>query len=130
MIEGSCHCGKVRWRLAETPARATACNCTLCRRYGGLWAYALEGVGAEVSGETRKYVWGDRMMESHFCGDCGCNTHAVTLEPNANGHRRLTINLRLAEPDAVAAIPVRHFDGCDSWADRPADGRTVADMWF
>ena len=43
MIEGSCHCGLVQWRFAGEPELATACNCTICRRYGVLWAYDYEG---------------------------------------------------------------------------------------
>src|SRR5262249_39749528 len=43
MIEGSCHCGAVRWTFEGVPESATACNCTACRRYGVLWAYDYEG---------------------------------------------------------------------------------------
>lgn len=42
MIEGSCHCGSVTWRFDRIPESATACNCTVCRRYGVLWAYDFE----------------------------------------------------------------------------------------
>ena len=40
------------------------------------------------------------------------------------------MNLRLAEPQAVATIPIDHFDGLDTWEDLPADGRCVKDLWF
>ena len=46
------------------------------------------------------------------------------------GRRRIAVNLRLAEPDAVAAIPVKHFDGLHWTSDPVMDGRTVKDMWF
>jgi hypothetical protein len=46
------------------------------------------------------------------------------------GRRRIAVNLRLAPPDAVAAVPIDHFDGLASFADLPRDGRCVADMWF
>jgi len=55
MIEGSCHCGAVRWTFEGQPDGATACNCTVCRRYGVLWAYDYEGEGIRVSGETTAY---------------------------------------------------------------------------
>ena len=41
-----------------------------------------------------------------------------------------SINLRLAEPEAVAAIVINHFDGLESFRDLPRDGRCVSDMWF
>ena len=34
MLHGSCHCGAVNWRFEAMPQSATACNCTICRRYG------------------------------------------------------------------------------------------------
>ena len=43
MIEGSCHCGAVHWRFEGIPKSATTCNCSICRRYGALWAYDYEG---------------------------------------------------------------------------------------
>ena len=53
MIEGSCHCGAVRWSFAGDPGGATACNCTVCRRYGVLWAYGHADEDVHVIGETR-----------------------------------------------------------------------------
>ena len=44
--------------------------------------------------------------------------------------RRMAVNIRLAEPDSVAHIPIDHFDGLDTFTDLPRDGRTVKDMWF
>ena len=72
MIEGCCHCGTVRWSFAGTPELAAACNCTVCRRYGALWAYDYEDERIGVSGPTRVYVWGSRTIGFHFCADCGC----------------------------------------------------------
>ena len=46
MIHGSCHCGAVRWEFKGMPEGATACNCTVCRRYGVLWAYETPGQDA------------------------------------------------------------------------------------
>src|SRR5215475_10227894 len=66
VIHGSCHCGAVSWQFKGTPASATACNCTMCRRYGVLWAYDFEDEGISVSGPTRAYVRGDA-IEFHFC---------------------------------------------------------------
>ena len=54
---------------------------------------------------------------------------AVPLATNAEGRRRIAVNVRLAEPDTVAHLPIRRFDGLDSFDDLPRDGRTVHDMW-
>lgn len=39
MIKAACHCGAVRFEIAKAPVWVLDCNCTLCRRYGGLWSY-------------------------------------------------------------------------------------------
>ncbi len=130
MLEGSCHCGAVRWSFCGVPESATACNCTVCRRYGVLWAYGHEGEDIQVAGETRTYATGDRVLAFHFCGLCGAVAYWRSLTANDQGRRRIAVNLRLAEPEAVAAIVVDHFDGLESWRDLPRDGRCVRDLWF
>jgi len=49
---------------------------------------------------------------------------------DAQGRLRIAVNLRLAEPAAVAAISIDHFDDLDTFEDLPRDGRCVADYWF
>ena len=129
MIEGTCHCGAVRWSFEGVPDGATACNCTVCRRYGVLWAYDYEDEGISVSGPTQVYSRG-KAIGFHFCPTCGCVTHWRSLLPGEDGRRRIAVNLRLAEPEAVASIPIDHFDGLDTFEDLPRDGRSVADYWF
>ena len=129
MITGSCACGAVRWTFEGEPDAATACNCTACRRYGTLWAYDYENEGIKVSGETRAYVRGDRMLGFHFCPNCGCVAYWRSLHLE-DGRLRIAVNLRLAEPEAVAKIPIEHFDGLETVTDLGRDGRCVADYWF
>jgi hypothetical protein len=130
MIAGACHCGQIRWSFAGMPASATACNCTACRRYGALWAYGEEGGTITLSGPTRVYLTGDRTLGFHFCDSCGCLGWWRALSTGADASRRVAVNLRLADPQAVGAIPVRQFDGLNSFRDLGQDGRTVAQMWF
>ena len=129
MIEGSCHCGAVLWRFEGEPDGATVCNCTVCRRYGVLWAYGFEGEGIDVSGTTRLYMRGES-VEFHFCVACGCVAFWRAHRVGEQGRRRIAVNLRLAEPDAVARIPIDRFDGLDTFEDLPRDGRCVGDYWF
>lgn len=129
MLEGHCHCGAVRWTFASPVASATACNCTVCRRYGALWAYGHEGEDVHVHGDTSVYVRGDS-VGFHFCARCGCVTHWRGLQADEAGRRREAVNLRMADPDAVAGLPIDHFDGLVHWEDLPRDGRCVRDLWF
>ena len=129
MIEGSCLCGAVHWRFEGTPDGATACNCTACRRYGVLWIYDYEGQGVTVSGPAQPYIRGNA-LSFNFCPTCGCMVFWRGLKTDEQGRRRLAVNVRLSEPDAVAKIPIDHFDGLNTFEDLPRDGRCVADYWF
>lgn len=132
MLEGSCLCGRVYWTFAAVPDGTTACNCTACRRYGALWIYGHEGEDVSVVGDTAAYQRQENSsLTFHFCPNCGCVTHWRGLRPEADGRRRMAVNLRLVtDPEAVAAIAVDHFDGFASFDDLPRDGRCVRDMWF
>jgi hypothetical protein len=115
MIRGSCHCGAVRFELAKTPESLTACNCSVCHRLGALWAY---GDASEIRllchpDATFAYAWGDRTLAFHSCRTCGCTTHWQSLQPERS--TRMAVNFRLAEPQAIAKLRIRHFDGADSW---------------
>ena len=129
MLNGSCLCGAVTWTFEGMPDGATACNCTACRRYGGLWIYDHEGEGIHVAGPTRTYVRGDALA-FHFCATCGCMAYWRALGAGADGRRRIAVNLRLSEPGPVAQVPIDHFDGLVTFDDLPRDGRCVADYWF
>lgn len=129
MLEGSCLCGSARWQMTEIPESATACNCTACRRYGTLWAYGFEGENIRVTGDTTAYVRG-QSLSFNFCPKCGGVTHWRGSEVDAQGRRRVAVNLRLTEPGPIAHVPIDHFDGLDTFDDLPRDGRCIRDMWF
>ncbi len=133
MLTGTCHCGAAGWTFDGMPESATACNCTLCRRYGVLWIYDFEGERISLSGQSQTYTRHDRTtpaLEIRFCGRCGCVLAWRGLSTDADGRRRIAVNLRLTEPDPVAHLPIDHFDGLDRFDDLPRDGRCVQEMWF
>jgi hypothetical protein len=51
------------------------------------------------------------------------------LRPEEDGRFRMAVNLRMAAPEAVAHIPIDHFDGLDTFEDLPRKGKCVADYW-
>jgi hypothetical protein len=62
MIESTCHCGAVKLEILAAPETLTDCNCSICRRYGGLWAHYSPKDVRVVAGEgaTDGYSWGDK----------------------------------------------------------------------
>lgn len=107
MLRAACHCTAVRFELAAAPEWVLDCNCTLCRRYGGLWIYpgADEVTFVQGAEATETYVWGDRMLAFHRCSVCGCVTHMMQLDtdpPTVYG-----VNARLIptlEPAGIRVI--------------------------
>ena len=133
MLTGTCHCGDARWMLEGDPGPATACNCTLCRRYGALWAYDYEGERISIAGPVTSYTRrgkADPAMEILFCPTCACVVCWRGMRLEADGRRRMAVNLRLAPPEAVEHLPIDHFDGLVAFDDLPRDGRCVRDYWF
>jgi len=132
-MKGTCHCGALEWQLDGDPGSITACNCTICRRYGALWAYDWEEERIRISGATSVYTRKELkapFLEFHFCSSCACVLAFRAVQPDVDGRRRIAVNIRLAPPDEVADLPIDHFDGLDTFDDLPQDGRCVRHMWF
>lgn len=128
--KGSCHCGKVTWEFKSKIESITACNCTICRRYGALWAYGFQKEDVFVAGETTFYTRGSA-IEFHFCKTCGCITHYLAQKLDKDGRRKMVVNTRLIDdPEVIAHLPIDHFEGLVTFEDLPRDGRCVKDLWF
>ena len=113
--QGRCHCGAVRIEIPRRPRSLTNCNCSICRRYGTLWAYykaaQVRVVGAP--GSTSTYAWGDKRLRFVRCGTCGCITHWERIHPNADS--RVGVNARNFDPDALGPVRIRLLDGASTW---------------
>lgn len=133
MLSGTCHCGAASWHLQGDPGSVTACNCTLCRRYGALWAYDFENERIHLDGATATYRRADNpdpALEIVFCPVCANILAWRGRRADAQGRRRMAVNIRLAPPEAVADLPIDQFDGLDRFEDLPSTGRCVRDLWF
>jgi hypothetical protein len=115
VLFGSCHCGAVSFELDHGPNALTDCNCSVCRRYGSLWAYyTRETARIEFAPDAvTAYSWGDRQIEFFHCKRCGCLTHYESVQKQPDS--RIAVNTRMLDAADVAGIQVRHFDGADTW---------------
>ena len=112
MIESSCVCGAVRLAISRAPDEVTDCNCTMCRRYGALWAYYSPKDVTVPSGLTDTFSRGPKLSHFHRCKICGCVTHWSALDKT---YDRMGVNARLMEPEVLARARVLRFDGLDTW---------------
>jgi hypothetical protein len=113
-IAASCHCGAVRLEVETAPETVTDCNCSICRRYGVLWAYYSPAQVriTPAGGGTDIYMWDDRAIEFHRCRICGCVTHWAAVDRTRD---RMGVNARMMDPNVLAAARVRKLDGAVSW---------------
>jgi hypothetical protein len=83
LLEGSCHCGAVRFRVrSRHPYPFNLCYCSICRKTAGAGGFAIN-LGAEaetlaVEGDehirtyhARMHEGADSPAERKFCGRCG-----------------------------------------------------------
>ncbi|MBK1660306.1 GFA family protein [Paracraurococcus ruber] len=87
-LEGSCHCGAVRFRVeSRHPYPYQRCYCSICRKTQGGGGYAVnlgaEATSLRVTGKRHIAIYHARMKgpgdarahrspaERHFCGRCG-----------------------------------------------------------
>ncbi len=110
MIRAACHCGAVRMEVVKAPECLLDCNCSICRRYGGLWAYyppeEVKFLG--TPGATFAYVWAHKQLEFHICRTCGCLTHWEAADKTYT--ERMGINGRMMLGLDPATVPVRQQD--------------------
>ncbi len=109
-IDASCHCGALHLEIEAAPDSLTDCNCSVCRRYGVLWAYYSPKQVSIVprAGATDIYMWGDRSIEFHRCKVCGCLTHWAPVDEHLD---RMGVNARLMDPRILRALRIRKLDG-------------------
>jgi hypothetical protein len=79
MLNGSCHCGAVKFTTTLTQGFTSArrCTCSICRMRG---AVAVKSTPAEfrvTEGEDKlaTYRFNTMSAEHHFCSICGIYTH-------------------------------------------------------
>jgi hypothetical protein len=78
-LNGSCHCGAVKFTttLTEGFASARRCTCSICRMRGAVAVTSTPEEFTLVQGEDHlaTYRFNTGTAEHHFCKACGIYTH-------------------------------------------------------
>jgi len=111
MTKATCHCGAVQIEVSEKPVSLTQCNCSICHRYGALWAYFTIESAAVIYEKSAvgAYIWNDKDIEFLYCKTCGCLTHYE--DTDKTGAYRVAVNVRMMNPLDIEGIDIREFDG-------------------
>ena len=78
-LQGSCHCGEVRFQVRLTDGLNTArrCNCSYCRMRGAIAvSAALQDIEITSGMELLTlYQFNTKQAKHYFCSKCGIYTH-------------------------------------------------------
>jgi hypothetical protein len=114
-VIATCHCGRVRIEVRRAPRTVTRCNCSICRRYGALWAYYKPSsvrITAPAGGVS-SYSWRRRIRAYYRCNSCGCITHYMHRKGRPSGV--MAVNATNFDPSVLAQVRIRNLDGASSW---------------
>ena len=115
--DAHCHCGAVRIRIAAQPEFMNECNCSLCRKSGGVWGY-YDPKDVHIDGKTSAYERADYpepAVRIQFCPTCGVTTHWTLTdsfaEKNPDEANRMGVNMRIFGDTAKSGVELRFPDG-------------------
>ncbi|HET9989495.1 MAG TPA: hypothetical protein VFQ65_13280 [Kofleriaceae bacterium] len=114
-IEGTCLCGAVQLGAARLPRQVTQCNCTVCRKYGTLWAYYKRSAVSVVAprGALADFKRRPRGLRFVRCSTCGCVIQWDS--PHEGADQRIGLNARLLDHAKMANVPIKVLDGDKTW---------------
>ena len=127
-IQGTCLCNAVQLGATRLPRQVTQCNCSVCRRYGTLWAYYRRSSVSITAprGALEHYSARRGGLKFVRCHSCGC---VICWDPPGKGRdQRMGINTRLLDHALMADVPVQVLDGDGPW--HTLGTYVKPDMWI
>ncbi|UJR79148.1 Glutathione-dependent formaldehyde-activating enzyme [Sandaracinus amylolyticus] len=111
MHQGSCHCGNIAFEVEGTIDRVIDCNCSMCRRRGGLLWFVPRGALRLTTPESAlsTYTFNKHAIQHHFCAKCGIAPFGDGTGPD--GSKMAAVNVRCLPEVDLASLNVMHVDG-------------------
>src|SRR6476646_2662354 len=109
--EGSCHCGRVRFRVTAALTRIVRCNCSICTKKGFLHLIVPPEQFELLAGEDdlTEYLFNTGLARHRFCRCCGIHPFYV---PRSDPDK-IDVNVRCLEGVDAERLPADAFDGAN-----------------
>lgn len=111
---GSCHCGRIAFTVEGQIDQVYDCNCSLCRRRGGLlWFGPREALTLSTAeDDVSTYTFNKHHLQHHFCSHCGVAPYSEGVNPKT-GAATVAVNVRCLPGVDLAALKVIAVDGAN-----------------
>lgn len=108
-MQGGCHCGRVRFKVAADRDRVTYCNCSICSKKGFLHLIVPPEQFELLSGQDdiATYQFNTRVAKHMFCKTCGIHAFYV---PRSDPDK-IDVNVRCLDDTDLSVLTIGTFDG-------------------
>ena len=108
-LSGSCHCGRVRYRITLRSWRMTVCNCSICTKKGYLHLVVPKDDFELLCGQDAltTYTFNTHKARHTFCATCGMHPFYVPRS-HPDG---FSVNARCLDNVELSWFQKDDFDG-------------------
>ncbi|KAF1714392.1 aldehyde-activating protein [Pseudoxanthomonas yeongjuensis] len=109
--QGSCHCGKIAFEVEGDISEAYDCNCSMCRRRGGLLWFAPRAalVLKTPESDLSTYTFNKHHIQHHFCATCGISPYGEGDNPKSGP--MAAVNVRCLPDVDLSSLKIVPIDG-------------------
>ncbi|MBC3764649.1 GFA family protein [Neptunicella marina] len=110
-INGSCHCGNIRYQADGEFGDLLSCNCSICSKRGSLlWFIPRSNLSVSTPDKPLStYTFNSHKIKHHFCPVCGCAPFGEGED--GKGNSMAAINARCVDNVDLSQFKINHFDG-------------------
>ena len=113
-LAGSCHCGRIAYEVevGDGITEVYDCNCSMCRRRGGLLWFAPRSalVLKTAEADLATYRFNREHLAHHHCTVCGIAPFSEGVDPKS-GAKTVAVNLRALPGLDLATLKIVPVDG-------------------